>query len=270
MNNKLKKVLSIFSLSVALLPGIVCAQANNDWEDGLSIYGWLPDISGTTSFPDGGGGDFTVPIKNILDNLSFTFQGAFDARKGQWGLFSDVIYMDLSKKNKAINEGTIGGNDLPYDVNAHVGFGMKSWIWTTAAYYRAIDQPEKTFDFLGGVRYLDISQSLNWSLSGNIGDIPLPGREGNAKVAGTNWDFIIGMRGQFRFGQDNTWFMPYYFDIGTGDSDMTWQAMGGVGYSFKWGDMVAAWRYMEYDLPGDVAISDLDFNGPAVGAVFRW
>ena len=270
MNNKLKRTMGIFSLSAALFSNVVYADTNEDWNYGVSVYGWFPDMSGTTSFPDDGGGDFTIPIGDILDNLSFTFQGAFDARKGQWGLFSDVIYMDLSKKNNVISEGTIGGNDLPYDVKAHVGFGMKSWIWTSAVYYRALDTQKKSFDFLGGVRYLDISQSLNWNLSGNVGEIPIPGREGSAKVGATYWDAIIGMRGRVAFGQDNSWFLPYYLDIGTGNSDVTWQAMGGIGYAFKWGELVAAWRYLDYDLPSDKAISDMDFSGPAMGAIFRW
>jgi len=270
MNRVFTRAASALCLSAVLFSTATPADTGDDWHYGLSINGWLPDLSGTTTFPNGGGGDFTVPIDTILDNLSFTFQGSFDARKGQWGLFSDVIYMDLSKKEKTINEGTIGGTDIPYDINAHVGFGMTSWTWTTAGYYRMIDQPGKTFDLLGGVRYMDISQSLNWNLTGNVGQIPLPGREGNAKVGATYWDFIVGLRGRRAFGQDNSWFIPYYLDIGTGDSDVTWQVMGGVGYSFKWGDLVAVWRYLDYDLPSDKLVGSLDLGGPAVGAVFRW
>ena len=268
--NKLTKTVSIFSIAFAMIPNVVSAQTDDDWEFGASIYGWFPDISGQAVLPDGSGGDFTVPISTILDNLSFTFQGAFDARKGQWGVFTDVIYMDLGNTKKDISEGSIGGNDIPVDVTAKVGFDMTSWIWTTAAYYRLIDQPEKSFDLLGGVRLLDVSQSLNWSLSGNVGEIPLPSREGKAKVAGDSWDAIIGMRGRFSFGQNNTWFMPYYMDIGTGDSDFTWQAMGGVGYAFGWGELTAVYRYLDYDLSSDGPVGDMDFSGPAVGAIFRW
>jgi hypothetical protein len=58
--------------------------------------------------------------------------------------------------------------------------------------------------------------------------------------------------------------------LGTGDSDLTWQAMLGFGYSFGWGDLCVAWRYMDYDLDSGGAITDLNFNGPALGATFRW
>ena len=41
-------------------------------------------------------------------------------------------------------------------------------------------------------------------------------------------------------------------------------------YRFNWGDIAGFWRYMEYDLPSDAALGSMDFNGPAVGAIFRW
>lgn len=266
----LKYTAGIILLALTLLPSPTWAQGDSDWKFGASIYGWFPDISGTTSFPGGSGNDFTVPIGTILDNLSFTFQGAFDARKGQWGVFTDVVYMDLSKKKTAYREGAIGGQDIPVDVSARIGFGMTSWIWTTAAYYRVIDEPENRFDLLFGARYLDISQSLNWSLSGDIGRLPLPGREGSANITADAWDAIIGMRGSFSFGQGNAWFLPYYLDVGTGDTDLTWQAIAGIGYEFSWGEMVAVWRYLDYDIPTDRRIADMNFSGPAVGVVFRW
>ena len=269
MNNPIKKAACICFLFVALLPNFVCADTDDSWKLGLSIYGWFPDISGKTSFPDGSGGDFTIPIDNILDNLDFTFQGTVDARKGQWGLFSDVIYLDLGNKKTISDEGTVG-DDWPYDVSATARFDMKSWIWTTAGYFRAVNKPDMSFDFLAGARYLDMSQSLKLSFSGNIGDQPLPGRDGKVKVGADNWDAIIGLRGRYGFGQDYRWFMPYYLDVGTGDSDFTWQAAAGLGYVFNWGELVGVWRYLSYDLKSGGTVSDMNMSGPAVGAIFRW
>jgi hypothetical protein len=64
--------------------------------------------------------------------------------------------------------------------------------------------------------------------------------------------------------------MPFYVDVGTGNSDLTWQAMLGFGYAFGWGDLGAVWRYLDYDLKSNGPIQDLNFNGPAVGVTFRW
>ena len=270
MNNSIRKAVGIFSLSAALLPAALYADTSDSWEFGASIYGWFPDISGSTAFPHGGGGDFTVPVGDILDKLQFTFQGSFDARKGSWGFITDVIYMDMGETKTGFNEGTIGGSGIPADVTGAVGFDMKSWIWTTAGYYRLVDQPQAAFDLLAGLRYTDVEQSLHWSFSGDIGQLPLPGPEGRAEVSADYWDAIIGVRGRFAFGNDGSWFLPYYFDVGTGDSDFTWQAVAGLGYAFGWGDVAAVWRYLDYDLPSGKPIGDMDFSGPAIGAVFRW
>ena len=39
--------------------------------------------------------------------------------------------------------------------------------------------------------------------------------------------------------------------------------------AFGWGDLGVAWRYLDYDL-SDGPIVALNFNGPAVGVIFRW
>ncbi len=64
--------------------------------------------------------------------------------------------------------------------------------------------------------------------------------------------------------------MPYYLDVGTGDSDFTWQGIVGMGYAFHWGEVAAAWRYLYYDLPSGKAINDMSFSGPEIGVTFRW
>lgn len=269
MNKSINRMLLSVVASAALLPAAVSAAEADDWQFGASIYGWFPDISGTTNVPIGSG-DFTIGISDILDNLEFTFQGSFDARKGKWGFLSDVIYMDVANTKKSIRDGMIGGTQLPWEINGEFGVGMKSLIWTNVGYYRLVEDSNKSFDMLAGVRYADIDQDISWSLSGDIGQTPLPGREGSVSVGDTLWDYIIGFRGQVAFGADDKWFIPYYADIGTGDADLTYQLAGGIGYKFNWGAIAALYRYMDYDVASGKPIDTMDFSGPAVGAVFRW
>jgi hypothetical protein len=247
------------------------ADKTDSWQFGASIYGWFPDIAGRTAFTQpGGSNEFEIDIENILDNLEFTLMGMFDVRKGRWGFLTDVIYMDVGSSKTGTREASIGGNQLPINATADVNLDIESWIWTLAGYFRALNQAGLTLDVLAGARYLDVEQKVNWNITGNIGSIPIPDRTGAAKASLTNWDAVIGVRGRFAFGAKKTWFVPYYLDVGTGDSDLTWQGVAGLGYAFRWVEVVAAWRYLYYDLPSGKAIRDMSFSGPAIGATFRW
>jgi hypothetical protein len=266
----------VLLLGIALLPAqsVIAQQstrASDAWQFGASIYGWFPDIAGETVFmkPDGSS-DFKIDIEDILDNLEFTLMGTLDVRKGRWGLFTDLIYMDVGGSETGTREASIGRRELPDNATADVDLDLKSWIWTLTGYYRAIDQPGLTLDVLAGTRYVDVEQEVNWNITGNVESIPVSDRTGAAKEDLKNWDAIIGLKGRFALGAQKSWFVPYYLDVGTGESDFTFQGIAGLGYAFRWVEIVAAWRYLYYDLPSGGAVKDISFNGPAIGIAFRW
>jgi len=96
------------------------------------------------------------------------------------------------------------------------------------------------------------------------------GRAGSSSAEETQWDAIVGVKGRWTFGAERQWYVPYYLDVGTGDSDLTWQGMAGVGYSFDSIGVTGVWRYLDYDLGGSTPIKSIDFNGPALGVTFRF
>ena len=98
----------------------------------------------------------------------------------------------------------------------------------------------------------------------------MPERNGDKEVDATNWDAIVGLKGIYRFGENGRWNVPFYVDVGAGDSDLTWQAAIGIGYSFHWGDLIAMWRYLDYNFKSGEPINDMTFNGPMFGVKFRW
>ena len=265
---------AIIIMATLASTGAFAQQAASDsdaWQFGVSIYGWFPDIAGETAFTQpGGSNDFTIDIDNILDNLKFTLMGIVDVRKGRWGLLTDLIYMDVGDSETGTREASIGRRDLPVNATANVDLDIKSWIWTIAGYYRALEQNGWTLDLAAGARYLDVEQSVNWNVTGNVGPIPIPDRTGAATAKLSNWDAIVGARGRFAFGDQKAWFVPFYVDLGAGDSDFTWQGIAGLGYAFKWCEITAVWRYLYYDLSSDKPIKDMNFSGPAIGATFRW
>jgi hypothetical protein len=272
-----KSTLSMTASSVALAiaaasaPVSARAQPAPPTEVGVAIYGWFPDIRGTTRFAQQtGGGDFTVDVGEILERLEFTFQGTIDVRRGRWGLLADVVYMSVGDSASAVRNASVGGVQLPVGASADVDLDMKSWIWTVAGTWRAVEQATHTIDVLAGVRYLDVEQTAGWTLGGNLGAIPLPGRAGTAKASLGNLDAIVGLRGRVALGAGSPWFVPYHLDLGSGESDFTWQAMAGLGYAFGRGEAVAAWRVLGYDFASKERIADLRFSGPMVGARFTW
>lgn len=261
---------ALFSIG-ALGAGNAMAQSNPDsWQWRAIVYGYLPDIGGKTSFPAGSGSSIDVSADTILNNLKFTFMGTLEAQKGQWGAFTDILYLDVGGSKSDTRDVTIGGVTLPAGVTANASLDIKGTIWTLAGNYRVLASPDATFDAFAGARLLSLKESLGWEFSANIGPIVGPGRTGKSEAKLTNWDAIVGVKGRLAFGNSREWFVPYYVDVGTGDSDLTWQAIGGIGYAFSWGEVLAAWRYLDYKFKSGQKAEDLNFNGPAIGVAFRF
>lgn len=264
--------LVLWSLGVAAFaPSSVLAQEISDeWQFGATLYGWLPDIGGNAQLPLGDGRPIAVDIGTILDHLKMTAQGSFQIQKGSWGGFTDVVYLDVGESKTQSRGISIGNVPLPGSVEAAVEFDLKSLIWTFGASYRSVATESATVDWLAGARLASFKQTLEWEFSGTFGPIAPPPLTGASRSKVDQWDAIVGVKGRLAFGTDHNWVMPYYFDVGGGDSDLTWQAMLGIGYAFGWGNLGVAWRYLDYDTGSDGPITDLNMNGPAIGASWRW
>ncbi len=255
----------------AVAPTASRAETPDEWQFNATIYAWLPDMGGTTAFPPPSDGESSVEVtaSDILDALNFAFMGAMSAQKGRWGLATDVNYLDLSASKKRSRDLTVGGITLPADITAKVDLGVTGWLWTTVGSYRVVDKPDYVMDLIAGARMLNLAEDLKWSLSSDVTDPPIS-RDGKSEVSDTFWDGVVGVKGRATFGAEKKWFMPYYVDIGTGDSDLTWLGMLGVGYSYGWGDLVAVWRYADYEFSSKDLVQDLYFNGPAFGVSFHF
>lgn len=253
-----------------LAPWASSAQDGGDWKFQGTVYLYLPSVDGKTTFPSSGGGSSVgVDAGSILDHLKMTFMGSLEASRGPWGVYTDAIYIDLGDSASGSRAITIGGG-LPAGASASIDYDLRGWLWTLAGTWRAVSTPSYRLDVVGGTRLLDMKQTVDWRLAGNIGSIPLPDQQGVRTTSLVNWDAIVGVKGRAAFGDGLRWFVPYYLDIGAGESKFTWQAIAGVGYSFGWGDVVGVWRYIDYRMKSGSVIESLSFNGPGVAAVFRW
>lgn len=244
---------------------------SKEWHFGAALYIYGPKIDGSFAFPRrSGSGEIVVDAGSVFDSINGAFMGAFEAHNGQWGLFTDYLYVDVSGSNSGTRDFSIGGVNTPASLTADLGLGVKGSAWTIAGQYRLQSTREATVDFLLGARLLDIKPRLDWGLNGDLATIPIASRGGSLEVKDSNWDAIVGVKARYAFGDRLRWYVPIYADVGAGDSRLTWQAAAGVGYAYDWGDIVALWRYMSYDMKSDDAIQDLRLNGPMLGVTFRW
>ncbi len=264
--------LAAFAVVAALVPLHAHADATaGDWQWDATVYLYLPSIGGETSFPPSGGGpSVDVSADAILDSLNFAFMGALGVHKGPWGLATDIIYLDLGSSKKRTRNFQLGQLDLPASVDADLDLDLTGWLWAFTGSYALVQQERVSMDLLAGVRMLDLEQTLHWQLNGDISTLPLPGRSGSGGAEAMQWDAIVGVKGRTTFGAEGNWYVPYYLDVGTGDSDLTWQGMVGLGYSFDSVEVTGAWRYLDYDIGNNTPITSIDFNGPALGVTFRF
>ncbi|HET9208296.1 MAG TPA: hypothetical protein VFO28_18795 [Burkholderiaceae bacterium] len=266
--------LALAIVGFAALPSVAAAQAGpaDAWRFGASLYGYLPSLSGSTSVPaDSAGTPINVDAGKVVDSLKFTFMGALEAHNGRWGVFSDLIYLHLGGDKQGSRDFSIGSIGLPAGTTADLSWNLKGWVWTVAGEYRVASDPAPlTLSVLAGTRLFDLKENLRWNIAGNLGPIAGPGRSGESENQGTLWDGIVGVKGRWAIGGSGRWHAPFYADIGTGRSDLTWQLAGGVSYAYPWGDVLAMYRHLAYDMKSGKSIKDLSFSGPMVGATFRW
>ena len=260
-----------------LLPSAAPAQqAQEHWTFALTPYLWLPNVNGTLRYsppPSGTGApEVDTGPNNYLENLSAVFMLSGEARKGKWSVISDFIYLDFDSQKSSVKAVDFGGSLVSTSLNASTKSSLTGLQWTLAGGYTLLDAPQGTLDLIGGVRYLGIEARSDWQLTGTVsgpgGGQTFPA-SGNISRRSNLWDGIIGVRGRVRFGESR-WFMPYYLDIGSGSSQLTWQGFLGVAYGFKWGDAVFGYRRLYYDQADDKLLQNFRFSGPSFGASFRF
>lgn len=272
---KSKSILSIIAILFVTtsLPSLVLAQdvdsSGDDWQHAILLYGWGASISGQTTFGSGGNGqgvessDIDIGFSDLLDGVSFAFMGSYHARKNRWSILADVIYLDLSGKNQLNLFSPIG--ERPTDVTTEVKTGLEGLVVQLGGGYNLYHRERTTMDFIFGTRYLDVS--LDVLLRFDLG-LPNLNPTLSASVSKDYWDAIVGFKGNIGLG--DRWYIPYYADVGAGDSDLTWQATAGVAFkAADWADIALLYHHMAWDIPG-VVIKDLEFSGPALGVVFRF
>lgn len=262
---------------MAVVPDAIADEDQDGWEFQLTPYLWLPTIGGDLNYslPPGGGGAPSIEVgpTDWLDLLNGVFLINGEMRKGRFSIFTDFVYLGLESDNDRVRSVQIG-NVIPVDIGVNLSTQTEfdGLSWTLAAGYTMQETNTSSMDLIAGVRYFGADVSTSWDLSVDItgpgGGVVLPS-QGSISEDVDLWDGIVGVRGRLGIGESK-WSVPYYVDVGTGASDLTWQAMTGLTYSYGWGDLMLVFRHLEYDEGPDGLLNGFSFSGPAFGGRFQF
>lgn len=243
---------------------------DGQWHFGGTVYAWVPWIYSSPQLPPiagGGNPNITTQPSQYLKYLNGAAELEGTVRKGDWSLWSDLVYMHLSNGTSNIKQVGLPGVDPTLPVSIHMNFGLKATILTFAPTYTLLHGDIGSLDVLAGLRYIDVSQSFNLVLSGPRDNIT----RGIALYPGVDsWDGILGVRGTLRLSSDGKWFLPYETDLGKGNGNTQWNAILGVGYHFHWGDVTLGGRNLTVNRAASDMFQNVRFTGPALAATFRW
>lgn len=238
-----------YLMAVALLLGTVPALAQQNaaepWQFEANIYLWGAGIGMETAR----GQEVDLSFSDIINSLNMSFMGGVSAQRGRWSLFSDIVYLNIEQKTD------LKGGRLGLIEGTRADVTVKSWIITAAGGYALVDEEQTRLDLLGGVRYLWLDSEMDLDLE--------RGGQLEFSDSGDVWDGILGIRGRTWLSPE--WYFNYYVDVGTGQSDFTWQALAGINYRFKNFDMGAGYRYLDWDFDSDSPFKNLDVSGPYLG-----
>jgi hypothetical protein len=269
-------LLAISALIIAAPARAQSVSPADQWTFSLTPYLWLPNVNGTLkySIPPGAGGSPEVEAgpNDYLQNLQAVIMISGEARRDRWSVFTDIIYLEFADQGSSVTAVDFGGSLVSSSVNVATSSSFRGMAWTLGTGYAIQTGQAVTLDVFGGLRYFGLEASTDWQLAAAItgpgGGQTFP-RAGGISGRVDLWDGIVGVRGRVLLGSSD-WSIPYYLDLGAGSSNVTWQGMLGVAYSFKWGGVTLAYRNLYYDQKDDKLLQDLRFSGPALGVTFRF
>lgn len=231
------------------IPDIQPAAATSSWWWRAALYGWGEALKG-----DVGARNLAVPVdvsfSQLLDHIDFVAMGAVEVGYGRWGFLADMNYAKLS----GAATGAFGGS-LEMDLKQFLG----SFVIT----YQAVKTDSLQFDLYAGARVNYLSLDLQ-----AVGPLD----RSFSRSGSTTWaDPIIGVRFNKELGHD--FFIQALGDVGgfCNSDDYTWQAMGGIGYSFhQYGSLVLGYRGIGVNRRSNGFTFDVKMYGPILAYEYRF
>jgi hypothetical protein len=226
------------------------SSPSSGWQISVAPYFFLASLNGTVGVV-GQRAEVSASFRDLFRNLDFAIMGQVEARKGNWSILGDAMYMSLSGKK-------VTPNPLFGDIEVEV----KETIIEPAVAYRVFKGEGSSIDLVGGVRFWHVKPHITFQPR----ILPLVDVEESR-----NWaDPIVGARGNV--GLSPRVFLLGRFDVGGfgAKSDFTGQAFGGVGFQVKPRvGLIGGYRYLRVDYVNEGFIFRTAMSGIMLGAKFR-
>lgn len=264
----------------ASLPAPTAGQSG--WVFNIAPYMWLPWINAGLSYnlPSQLGGrlptDVTSGPGDYLSKLNFAAMFAAEARYDRFSLLTDFMYLNGgsgSTNIKSLDFFGLPSQPISRSLEVSTSTTLKATIWTLAGGYTVASGDWGNLDVLAGFRYLGVNASTDFDIAltvaGPRGNGATFGGVGNISGSRDIWNGIAGIRGRIRLPVDGL-FIPYYFDIGAGGSNLTWQIASGVGYQTGWAGVSLLYRYLSFEQGSSSVVRHLNMGGPMVMVNFTF
>ena len=270
-----QKILAACITASALLTSMSVAHAqeqltpipkiSNEWTVDVTPYVWLPNVSSTLNYKGKYLNTADVSMSDIISNLKSGGMISGEVRYGSWGMMADLVSATLQKN------GTTSVTPAPgYNFKVAYKPTLQQTMLTGAATYNLLNNQDATVDGLVGARWISVTATLNLALDGTNYSLS------DSKTVHTV-DPIVGFKGRYRIA-GSTWYVPFYGDIGSGGgtTNVTWQAMAGIGKTIeKWLDVSLIYRGLYYDMDssktnGAGLLQKTTFQGPQLSATFHF
>lgn len=251
------------------------------WSFEVAPYVWLPSVSANLRYalPStlGGSADVKADADDYFARLNFAAAFAATVRYDRFTLLTDVMYVSADAGTSRVESADIlgvGRNPISSTANIDVGSTLKTTLWTLAGGYTVAAGSWGNVDVLAGFRYLGVEATTDYNLAltlvgprGNAG--PTFGGAGRLSGREDIWNGIVGVRGRINIAESG-FFVPYYLDLGTGNSNLTWQTFAGIGYQTGWAGVQLGWRYLSYDQGRNRLVQDMTLSGAYLAVNFSF
>jgi hypothetical protein len=260
------------------------ASPTTGWQFDIAPYIWFPTVNTSLQYqlPANLGGrlptDVSVGPGDLYSHIDYGGMFSADVRNGPFSLLTDFMGARFSATTSDVNIKSVDFFGLPSipisrALETSTGTTIGLAIWTLAGGYTVLQGDWGNLDVFAGFRFLSVNARTDYSLAftlvGPRGNGATFGGIGDAKASRDIWNGIAGIRGRIRISQSR-FFFPYYFDIGGGGSQPTWQIASGLGYQFRWGALSATYRYLVFNQGSNAVVQRVALRGPMLMVNFSF